>query len=163
MFNGVLCISTRPPLSRRSTKSEILETALKLSITLAMERGGKAGLFGGAVLVRPYASLKWFITWWPIRKASASFCGIGDVAAKVKSYYSRNEEAGVCRICWWYSAKWMNTQAVGSVLGHAALNDGWVFQGWRASWCAAVYDKHFSLCSKLAWRYPVWWAKYPSR
>ena len=38
-----------PPLARRSTKSEIFETGIKAIDVLApLERGGKAGLFGGA-------------------------------------------------------------------------------------------------------------------
>ena len=38
-----------PPLSRQSTQSEILTTGIKAIDLLApLERGGKAGLFGGA-------------------------------------------------------------------------------------------------------------------
>ena len=40
---------TPPPLSERSTKSEIFETGIKaIDVLVPMERGGKAGLFGGA-------------------------------------------------------------------------------------------------------------------
>jgi F-type H+-transporting ATPase subunit beta len=38
-----------PPLTRRSTKSEIFETGIKvIDVLMPLERGGKAGLFGGA-------------------------------------------------------------------------------------------------------------------
>lgn len=38
-----------PALSRRSTKSEIFETGIKvIDVLVPLERGGKAGLFGGA-------------------------------------------------------------------------------------------------------------------
>jgi F-type H+-transporting ATPase subunit beta len=38
-----------PALARRSTKSEIFETGIKLiDVLMPLERGGKAGLFGGA-------------------------------------------------------------------------------------------------------------------
>ena len=38
-----------PPLSERSTKSEIFETGIKaIDVLVPLERGGKAGLFGGA-------------------------------------------------------------------------------------------------------------------
>jgi len=38
-----------PPLTRRSTKSEIFETGIKvIDVLVPLERGGKAGLFGGA-------------------------------------------------------------------------------------------------------------------
>src|SRR5471030_483770 len=37
-----------PPLARRSTKSEIFETGIKaIDVLVPLERGGKAGLFGG--------------------------------------------------------------------------------------------------------------------
>jgi F-type H+-transporting ATPase subunit beta len=36
-----------PPLARRSTKSEIFETGIKIiDVLMPLERGGKAGLFG---------------------------------------------------------------------------------------------------------------------
>jgi F0F1-type ATP synthase alpha subunit len=38
-----------PPLARRSTKSELFETGIKvIDVLVPLERGGKAGLFGGA-------------------------------------------------------------------------------------------------------------------
>src|SRR5271166_2600557 len=38
-----------PPLAQRSTKSEIFETGIKvIDVLVPLERGGKAGLFGGA-------------------------------------------------------------------------------------------------------------------
>ena len=38
-----------PPLSERSTKSEVFETGIKaIDVLVPLERGGKAGLFGGA-------------------------------------------------------------------------------------------------------------------
>lgn len=38
-----------PPLARRSTKSEIFETGIKvIDVLVPLERGGKGGLFGGA-------------------------------------------------------------------------------------------------------------------
>lgn len=41
--------SDPPPLERRSTTSEIFETGIKIiDLLMPLERGGKAGLFGGA-------------------------------------------------------------------------------------------------------------------
>ena len=41
--------SDPPPLSERSTKSEIFETGIKaIDVLVPLERGGKGGLFGGA-------------------------------------------------------------------------------------------------------------------
>ena len=42
-----------PPLARRSTKSEVFETGIKvIDVLVPLERGGKAGLFGGAGVAR---------------------------------------------------------------------------------------------------------------
>ena len=47
--NGVRCIKHRRRWRRRSTKSEIFETGIKvIDVLMPLERGGKAGLFGGA-------------------------------------------------------------------------------------------------------------------
>ena len=51
-----------PPLAKRSTQSEIFETGIKvIDVLLPLERGGKAGLLGGAgvgktVLLRGWAT-----------------------------------------------------------------------------------------------------------
>jgi F-type H+-transporting ATPase subunit beta len=46
-----------PPLSERSTQSEIFETGIKaIDVLVPLERGGKAGLFGGAGVVRRSSS-----------------------------------------------------------------------------------------------------------
>jgi len=38
-----------PPLARRSTRAEVFETGIKvIDVLVPLERGGKAGLFGGA-------------------------------------------------------------------------------------------------------------------
>ncbi len=40
---------TPPPLARRSTRSEVFETGIKvIDVLVPLERGGKAGRFGGA-------------------------------------------------------------------------------------------------------------------
>jgi F-type H+/Na+-transporting ATPase subunit beta len=48
-----------PPLARRSTKSEIFETGIKvIDVLVPLERGGKAGLFGGRAWARRCCSPK---------------------------------------------------------------------------------------------------------
>ena len=43
-----------PPLARRSTKSEIFETGIKvIDVLVPLERGGKAGLFGERAWAKP--------------------------------------------------------------------------------------------------------------
>jgi len=45
-----------PALARRSTRSEVFETGIKVDVLVPLERGGKAGLFGGAGVGRRYCS-----------------------------------------------------------------------------------------------------------
>jgi F-type H+-transporting ATPase subunit beta len=70
------------PLARRSTRSEMFETGIKvIDVLVPLERGGKAGLFGGAAL--PIFSLAaqargWFAmrlaqSWPSGRKSANSF------------------------------------------------------------------------------------------
>jgi vacuolar-type H+-ATPase catalytic subunit A/Vma1 len=49
-----------PSLARRSTKSEIFETGIKvIDVLVPLERGGKAGLFGGAMNARFRSRSPW--------------------------------------------------------------------------------------------------------
>ncbi len=48
-WNGAPSIAIRRSLASRSTKSEVFETGIKvIDVLVPLERGGKAGLFGGA-------------------------------------------------------------------------------------------------------------------
>ncbi len=53
-----------PPLARRSTKSEIFETGIKaIDVLMPLERGGKAGLFGGAGVGKTVLLTEMISTW----------------------------------------------------------------------------------------------------
>ena len=81
-----------PPLARRSTKSEIFETGIKVIDTLApLERGGKAGLFGGAGVGKTVLLTEMI----GHQKGVSIFCGIGERCREGEELYHDMKEAGV--------------------------------------------------------------------
>jgi len=68
-----------PPLERRSTKPEIFETGIKVIDVLApLERGGKAGLFGGAGVGKTVLLTEMIHNVVGRHRGVSIFCGIGE-------------------------------------------------------------------------------------
>lgn len=68
-----------PSLARRSTKSEIFETGIKvIDILTPLERGGKAGLFGGAGVGKTVLLTEIIHNMVGRQKGVSIFCGIGE-------------------------------------------------------------------------------------
>jgi len=68
-----------PPLSQHSTKSEIFETGIKVIDVLApLERGGKAGLFGGAGVGKTVLLTEMIHNMIGHHQGVSMFCGIGE-------------------------------------------------------------------------------------
>jgi F-type H+-transporting ATPase subunit beta len=68
-----------PPLTTRSTKSETFETGIKaIDILLPLERGGKAGLFGGAGAGKTVLITEMINNMVGHSKGVSMFCGIGE-------------------------------------------------------------------------------------
>ena len=67
-----------PPLARRSTKSEIFETGIKvIDVLVPLERGGKAGLFGGAGVGKTVLLTEMIHNMVGHQEGVSIFCGIG--------------------------------------------------------------------------------------
>ena len=76
-----------PPLSERSTKSEIFETGIKaIDVLVPLERGGKAGLFGGAGVGKTVLLTEMIHNMIGHQKGMSIFAGLGNVAARAKSF-----------------------------------------------------------------------------
>ena len=76
-----------PALAERSTKSEIFETGIKaIDVLVPLERGGKAGLFGGAGVGKTVLLTEMIHNVVGHHQGVSIFCGIGSVAAKAKSF-----------------------------------------------------------------------------
>ena len=87
---------TPPPLARRSTQSEIFETGIKaIDVLFPLERGGKAGLFGGAGVGKTVLLTEMIHN--TVRKHSgvSIFCGIGERCREGEELYREMEESGV--------------------------------------------------------------------
>jgi F-type H+-transporting ATPase subunit beta len=85
-----------PPLVRRSTKSEIFETGIKLIDVLApLERGGKAGLFGGAGVGKTVLLTEMIHNMIGQHEGVSIFCGIGERCREGEELYRDMKAAGV--------------------------------------------------------------------
>lgn len=85
-----------PPLSRRSTKSEVFETGIKIiDVLLPLERGGKAGLFGGAGVGKTVLLTEMIHNMIGHHGGVSIFCGIGERCREGEELYNEMKEAGV--------------------------------------------------------------------
>jgi F-type H+-transporting ATPase subunit beta len=87
-----------PPLAERSTKSEIFETGIKaIDVLVPLERGGKAGMFGGAGVGKTVLLTEMIHNMLGHEKGVSIFCGIGERCREGEELYSGMKEAGVLR------------------------------------------------------------------
>ena len=87
-----------PPLSERSTKSEIFETGIKaIDVLVPLERGGKAGLFGGAGVGKTVLLTEMIHNMLGHQKGVSIFCGIGERCREGEELYSDMKAAGVLK------------------------------------------------------------------
>ena len=85
-----------PPFSKRSSKSEILETGIKLIDVLnPLERGGKAGLFGGAGVGKTVLLTEVIHNMIGHQQGVSVFCGIGERSREGEELYRDMKESGV--------------------------------------------------------------------
>ncbi|WP_306547722.1 F0F1 ATP synthase subunit beta [Desulfobulbus sp.] len=87
---------TPPPLARRSARSEIFATGIKaIDVLLPLERGGKAGLFGGAGVGKTVLLTEMIHNMIGRQKGISIFCGIGERCREGEELYREMKEAGV--------------------------------------------------------------------
>jgi F-type H+-transporting ATPase subunit beta len=85
-----------PSLARRSTKSEIFETGIKvIDVLVPLERGGKAGLFGGAGVGKTVLLTEMIHNMIGHQEGVSIFCGIGERCREGQELYSDMKDAGV--------------------------------------------------------------------
>ncbi|MDD5471193.1 MAG: F0F1 ATP synthase subunit beta [Sideroxydans sp.] len=85
-----------PALSRRSTQSEIFETGIKVIDVLSpLERGGKAGLFGGAGVGKTVLLTEMIHNMVGHHEGVSIFCGIGERCREGEELYRDMKQAGV--------------------------------------------------------------------
>jgi len=85
-----------PTLARRSTKSEIFETGIKvIDVLMPLERGGKAGLFGGAGVGKTVLLTEMIHNMVGQHHGVSIFCGIGERCREGEELYRDMQAAGV--------------------------------------------------------------------
>jgi F-type H+-transporting ATPase subunit beta len=85
-----------PPLSERSTKSQVFETGIKaIDVLVPLERGGKGGLFGGAGVGKTVLLTEMIHNMIKHQEGVSIFCGIGERCREGEELYRGMKEAGV--------------------------------------------------------------------
>jgi len=85
-----------PPFARRSTRSEIFETGIKvIDVLMPLETGGKAGLFGGAGVGKTVLLTEIIHNMVANQKGVSIFCGIGERCREGEELHREMQEAGV--------------------------------------------------------------------
>lgn len=85
-----------PPLIKISTQREIFETGIKIVDALCpLERGGKAGLFGGAGVGKTVLLTEMIHNMVSHQQGVSIFCGIGERCREGEELYREMKEAGV--------------------------------------------------------------------
>jgi F-type H+/Na+-transporting ATPase subunit beta len=85
-----------PPLQRRSTQSEVFETGIKaIDVLMPLERGGKAGLFGGAGVGKTVLLTEMIHNMVGHHAGVSIFCGIGERCREGEELYRDMKQAGV--------------------------------------------------------------------
>ncbi len=85
-----------PTLAQRSTTSEVFETGIKIiDVLVPLERGGKAGLFGGAGVGKTVLLTEMIHNMIGKHKGVSIFCGIGERCREGEELYREMKEADV--------------------------------------------------------------------
>jgi F-type H+/Na+-transporting ATPase subunit beta len=111
-----------PPLSERSTKSEIFITGIKaIDVLIPLERGGKAGLFGGAGVGKTVLLTEMIHNMVGHNKGVSMFCGIGERCREGHELYHEMKEAGVLENMVMLFGQMNEPPGARFRVGHAAL------------------------------------------
>lgn len=110
------------PLSRRGSQSEMFETGIKIIDLLApLERGGKAGLFGGAGVGKTVVITELINNMVGHYQGISVFCGIGERCREAEELYRTMGEAGVLKDSVLVFGQMNEPPGVRFRVGHTAL------------------------------------------
>lgn len=111
-----------PPLAKRSTKSEIFLTGIKsIDVLIPLERGGKAGLFGGAGVGKTVLLTEMIHNMVVHNTGVSMFCGIGERCREGHELYNDMKEAGVLENMVMMFGQMNEPPGARFRVGHAAL------------------------------------------
>ncbi|MDZ4667748.1 MAG: F0F1 ATP synthase subunit beta [bacterium] len=111
-----------PPLANQSTRSEIFVTGIKaIDVLVPLERGGKAGLFGGAGVGKTVLLTEMIHNMVGQNKGVSMFCGIGERCREGQELYQEMKEAGVLKNMVMMFGQMNEPPGARFRVGHAAL------------------------------------------
>jgi F-type H+-transporting ATPase subunit beta len=110
------------PLSRQSTSYDIFETGIKAVDLLApLERGGKAGMFGGAGVGKTVVIMELINNMVGVHEGVSLFAGVGERCREGEELYREMREAGVLDSTAMIYAQMNEPPGARFRVGHAAL------------------------------------------
>ncbi len=110
------------PLTRQSTVSEVFETGIKaIDLLSPLERGGKAGLFGGAGVGKTVLIMEMINNMVGRHEGLSLFCGIGERCREGEEIYREMKEAGVLENTIMVFGQMNEPAGARFRVGHAAL------------------------------------------
>ncbi|TDK48730.1 F0F1 ATP synthase subunit beta [Antarcticimicrobium luteum] len=112
-----------PPLKHRRTHSEIFETGIKaIDLLCPIERGGKAGLFGGAGVGKTVLIAEMIYNMSGAYQGVSLFIGIGERSREAEEFHREMDEAGVLDNTVMVFGQMNERPAVRFRVGHAAMS-----------------------------------------
>ncbi len=111
-----------PPLKKRSTKSEIFITGIKaIDVLMPLERGGSAGLFGGAGVGKTVLLTEMIHNMVGHNQGVSMFCGIGERCREGQELYQEMKDAGLLKDMVMLFGQMNEPPGARFRVGHAAL------------------------------------------
>lgn len=111
-----------PPLSKRSTKSEIFETGIKaIDVMVPLQHGGNAGLFGGAGVGKTVLLTEMIHNMVGYHQGISMFCGIGERCREGHELYHDMKKADVLNDMVMMFGQMNEPPGARFRVGHAAL------------------------------------------
>lgn len=111
-----------PPLDKRATQSQVFETGIKaIDVLIPLERGGKAGLFGGAGVGKTVLLTEMIHNMVGQNKGVSMFCGIGERCREGNELYEAMKGAGLLENMIMMFGQMNEPPGARFRVGHAAL------------------------------------------
>jgi F-type H+-transporting ATPase subunit beta len=132
------------PLSRRRVEGAIFETGIKaIDLLSPLERGGKAGLFGGAGVGKTVLITEMIHNMVAEYDGVSLFCGIGERSREAEELYREMGEAGVLDNTVMMFGQMNESPGVRFRVGHAALTMAEYFRDDRRRNVLVLIDNIF--------------------
>jgi F-type H+-transporting ATPase subunit beta len=113
---------TRVPLSKRKVAGEIFETGIKaIDLLSPLEKGGKAGLFGGAGVGKTVLITEMIHNMVEAYEGVSLFCGIGERCREAEELHREMQAAGVLDRTVMIFGQMHESPGVRFRVGHAAM------------------------------------------